>query len=275
MTQTQKIIKYFAIAFAFALIFGIFSCIMFGLSQISTYFNNNDSDMLEDLEEMNINIDNISMIDIDIRYANLIIKTGDTLKAETNNKYITIKQENNKLIINEKKHSLFNNNDKSNLIIYVPQDFIFDGVSIEAGAGKIQIDNLNTKILKFDLGAGKTEINNLVVSTSAEIDGGAGEITISNGNIKNLDLDTGVGKCTLTSELIGKNEIDVGVGELDITLLGSKEDYKIIAEKGIGNIKIDSESIKSEQVYGTGINIIDISGGIGSINIKFKENSKN
>lgn len=269
MTQTQKIIKYFAIAFAFALIFGILSLLMFGLSQISTYFNDNDSDILEELKDMNISGDNVAVLDIDVRYANLIIKTGDTLKAETNNKYITTSKEGNKLIINEKKHSIFNN-DKSDLVVYIPENFTFDGVSIDAGAGKVEIDNLNTKILEFNLGAGKTDINNLIVLSSAEIDGGAGEITISNGSINNLDLDTGVGKCTLISELKGNNNIDVGVGELDITILGKKEDYKVIAEKGIGSIKIDNEKIKSEQVYGTGQNNINISGGIGSIDIKFK-----
>lgn len=270
MTTAQKIIKYAAIAFAFLLIFGILSCIMFGLSQMSNYFNDNDSDILEELKEINISGDDVSVIDIEVKYANLVIKTGDTLKVETNNKYITTNQEKNKIIIQEKKHGWFKRNDKSDLIIYIPEDFIFDGVSIDAGAGKIEIDNLSTKILEFDLGAGKTNINNLVVFNNAEIDGGAGEITISNGSINNLDLDTGVGKCTLISELIGKNEIDVGVGELNVTLLGNKEDYKISAEKGIGSIKLDNENVKSQQIYGNGVNNIDISGGIGSIDIKFR-----
>lgn len=267
MTQTQKIIKYFAIAIAFALIFGILSCIMFGLSQISTYFN--DNDIIEDLKEMNIIEDDISVLDIAISYANLIIKVGDKLSAETNNKYITTSQEGNKVLIKEKKHSWFKN-DKSDLIVYVPENFIFDGVSIDAGAGKVEIDNLSTKILEFDLGAGKTGIKNLIVLNSAEIDGGAGEITISNGSINNLDLDTGVGKCTLISELTGHSEIDVGVGKLDITLLGNKENYRVIAEKGIGNIKLDNVDMKSNQAYGIGQNSIDISGGVGSIDINFK-----
>lgn len=269
MTTTQKIIKYFAIALAFGLIFGILSCIMFGLSQISSYFSDKDSYIQENLKEMNIDNKDVSVLDIDIKYANLVIKTGDALRAETNNKYITTSQKNNKLIIKEKKHNIFKN-DKSELIVYIPEDFILDGVSIDAGAGKIEINDLSTKILEFDLGAGKTDITNLTVLGSAEIDGGAGEINIKNSSINNLDLDTGVGKCTLSSELIGKNEIDVGVGELDITLLRNKADYRIIAEKGIGSIKLDKEDIKSNQYYGTGENTIDISGGVGSINIKYK-----
>lgn len=269
MTSAQKIIKYFAIGFAFCIIFGIVSLLMFGLSEISTYFDKNDTNIMENLKETNINAEDVSILDIDIKYANLIIKTGDELKAETNNKYITINQDGNKIIISDKKRSWFNN-DKSDLIIYIPKTLIFDGVSIETGAGKVEIDSLNTKILEFDLGAGKTSINNLTVLGNAEIDGGAGEFTILNGNINNLDIDTGVGKCTLRSKLIGNNEIDVGVGELNITLLGNKEDYRLIAEKGIGSIKLENENIKSEQIYGTGTNNINVSGGVGSININFE-----
>lgn len=268
MTQAQKIIKYFAIAFAFLLIFGILSCIMFGLSKISDSFEEDDN--LENLKELNIDTSDISILDIDVLYADLTVKIGDELKAETNNEYITTSKEGNKLIIKEKKSSWFNKSESS-LIVYIPEELVFDGVSIDAGAGKIQIDNLNTKMLEFDLGVGKTEINNLVVVGSADIDGGAGEFIISNGSINNLELDTGVGKCTLISELEGKNEIDVGVGELDITILGNKEDYRIVAQKGIGSIKLDNEKIKSDKVYGTGKNSIDISGGIGEINIQFEK----
>lgn len=267
MTTAQKIIKYFAIGLAFAIILGILSCIMFGLSTISNFFGDKES-TIEDLKDIGINSNDVSVLDIDIMYANLIIKKGDTLVAQTNNEHITTTNNGNKLIIKEKKHISFNNN--SDLIVYVPEDLIFDGVSINAGAGKIEVESLTTKILEFDLGAGKTTIDNLVVLGSAEIDGGAGQTTISNSSINNLDLDTGVGKCTLVSELIGKNNIDVGVGKLDITLLGEKEDYRIIAEKGLGSIKLDNEEIKSKKVYGNGVNNIDISGGIGSIDIKFK-----
>lgn len=270
MTQVQKIIKYFAIAFAFALILAILSCIMYAFSLVSNFFFEEESKITETLKDINVSSDDVSVLDIDISYANLIIKSGDTLKAKTNNKYITTSSEGNKLVIKEKKHSWFKKSD-SDLIVYIPQDFIFDGIRIDAGAGKVEIDSLSTKVLEFDIGAGKTIINNLLVLGTAEIDGGAGEFTISNGSINNLDLDTGVGNFTLTSKLIGKNEIDVGVGKLNITLLGSLEEYKITVEKGIGSIKLNDENIKSNMVYGTGINSIDISGGIGSIDINFKK----
>ncbi len=271
MTTAQKVIKYLAIAFAISLIISIFSSIMFGFSIVSDVFTHGkDNNILEDLKDLNISGDDISVLDIDIKYSNLIIKKGDTLKAETNNKYINYEQDGNKIVIKEKRHSWFTRRNKSDLVVYVPYDFSFDGVSIDAGAGKIEIDDIHTKILELDLGAGKATINNLVVENYANIDGGAGEIEILDGSINDLDLDVGVGKFILASKLTGKNTIDAGVGELNITLIGSLDDYELSVEKGIGSAKLDGSNIKSEKIYGNGETRIDIDGGIGSININFR-----
>ena len=270
MTSAQRVIKYLALGFAIFLIFSILSGIMFGISTVSNVFNDSEKDILEDLEDLNIIGDNISVLDIDIKAANLVIKTGDKLKVETNNKYIKYDQVGNKITIKEKRHNWFFRKNKSDLIIYVPENFVFDGVSIDTGAGKIDIDKLSTQILNLDFGAGKATINNLVVEASAEIDGGAGEISILNGSINNLDLDVGVGKFTLNSKLTGNTDIDAGVGELNINILGFIEDYKIRVEKGIGSAKLNNQDLKNEKVYGTGINTIDIDGGVGSINITTK-----
>ena len=74
---------------------------------------------------------------------------------------------------------------------------------------------------------------------------------------------------SLTSKIIGDSEIDAGVGELNLNLIGSLNDYKIKLDKGIGSASINSEKMRSETYYGTGSNLIDIDGGVGSINIDF------
>lgn len=270
MTSAQRVIKYLALGFAIFLIFSILSGIMFGISTVSNVFSDRDSDILEDLKDLNITGDNISVLDIDIKAANLVIKTGDKLKVETNNKYIKYDQDGNRIIIKEKRHNWFFKKNKSDLVVYIPENFVFDGVSINTGAGKIEVEEINTRILNIDFGAGKATINNLVVDEYAKIDGGAGEISILNGNINDLDLDVGVGKFTLNSKLTGNSEIDAGVGELNINLLGLLEDYKIRVEKGIGSAKLNNQDMKNERTYGTGVNSIDIDGGVGSINIKTK-----
>lgn len=268
MSGLQKIIKSLALAFAMFLTFSIISGIMYGFSFLGNILGDDEKSITEKLNNLEINDDTL-LLDVNVSSSNIIIKNGETFKAETNNKYINSKQDKNKLYIKEKKHNWFQNNN-SELIIYVPNDFVFDGVSIETGAGKVNIDTLSTKQLYLNLGAGKVDINNLTVFENTKIDGGAGEININALSMNNLDLDMGVGKLSLTSKLTGNNKIDSGVGAIDLSLIGSLEDYKISLDKGIGKATISGDNMKDDYTYGTGVNKIDIDGGIGSINIDFK-----
>ena len=270
MTTAQKIIKYLAIAFAIFLIISIISTItavVFALSGILGLKQNIEQSMSSEMVVAEIENNDIRTLDIEVDFTNLTIKTGESLKLETNNNNINYKQDNQKLEIKEKtKKSLFNYTEKE-LILYLPEQIEFEKVRIMTGAGKVDIENFNTEKLLFELGAGETKIHKLNVSKECEIDGGAGKITISNGVINNLDLDMGVGEVSLTSNLIGKNAINAGVGNVNINLKGEKESYKIQVDKGIGSIKIDGEEISNSEIFGDGENYIEVNGGIGNIKI--------
>ena len=132
-------------------------------------------------------------------------------------------------------------------------------IALEAGAGKVIIEELKAKKLDFDLGAGKVEIDNLLVLDDAEIDGGAGAIKITNSAINNLELDLGVGKLELTSKLTGYNKIDSGIGETNIDLVGNESDYKIKVEKDkfiIASFVV--KAINKDDVNGAKISFKDV-----------------
>ncbi|MER8322278.1 hypothetical protein ABS243_19065, partial [Acinetobacter baumannii] len=75
------------------------------------------------------------------------------------------------------------------------------------GAGTLNIENMNTRKLSLDLGAGSTLIKD-IYSDNTNINTGAGSFTIVNGNINDLDLDVGVGKTNITSMITGNSTID-------------------------------------------------------------------
>lgn len=272
MIKVQKIIKYCAIAFAIFLVINIVALTAQVIIAISSITTNNNSDKLqinEGLKTANIS-ENIKNMEIDVASSKIvIIEEGTKIKVETDNEHIKVRERNNELTISEEKQNLFNINKESELIIYLPKEFSFNEVSIDSGAGAIEIDYLNAKELELSLGAGKVEIQNLNISTEADIDGGAGEVNIQNSQINNLDLDMGLGKLTLNAILTGNSKIDAGVGELNINLIGSLDDYKIILNKGIGNATLNDEKMSNSTYYGTGSNLIDIDGGIGNININY------
>lgn len=271
MKQTQKIIKYLALGLAIILIINIFSVIIFGIVGITSIFypeiNNNIDLNYDEIRELNIEKTNINNLELDLAYTSLIIKTSDTFKIETNNKYLEARQKNNTLYIEETKRNwiTFKNNSYE-LIIYLPNDIIFNEVDIDAGAGRIDIEKLNTDKVSFSLGAGKTTINNLNVSRRASIEGGLGEIVINSSNINNLEVDNGLGNFEVNAILIGNIEINSGIGKVSVNLLDSINNYKLLIDKGIGSIKVNNEKI-NDNIYGNGFNLIEIDNGIGEIEI--------
>lgn len=271
MIKTQRIIKYCAIAFAIFLIINIFAAITYGVIALANIFDNNDNSintLTGDLQTFKIKND-IKNLDIETKGVNIIINEGNDFKIETDNENIKIKESNNKLLIVEKNNSLIHKTDYTELIIWFPKNYQFNEVSIENGAGKIEINKLDTKNIELDLGAGQVDIKNLNVSRESDINGGAGEINIESSHINNLDLDLGIGKTTLNTEIYGTSEIDCGIGELVVNLVGTEDDYKIKLDKGLGNATINNEKMNSATYYGNGSNQIEINGGIGSISINY------
>lgn len=268
MSSIQKIIKYFAISLAIFLICSILSVIVYALSSLSNVFDN-DSSGKNNFDSLSISSD-IKVLEIDAITSNIVINRGKSLIVETNNKYIECSDDNGKLHLKEKKHNLLSSEDNNELVIYIPDNIIFDNITIDTAVGNITIEELSTRMLSFDLGAGKTFINNLSVFESTEINGGAGEIIINNSSFKNLNMDMGAGKLVLNSKVLGTSEIDVGVGHTILNFIGNKNDYEIKIDKGIGKALIDGSEVLDDNTYGSGINKIHVNGGIGNTDINFK-----
>lgn len=267
MTNFQKTVKYIAMAFAIFLTVSIIGGIlsMFGL--FGGFFGGDA--VTEDIKTYSVSAD-IKSLEIKINAADFTIKQGESFSFESNLKHLTVEDKNGILTIKEtKKYSKTYTG--AVLTLYVPADTVFDRADIITGAGRFTVDQLSARTMKFELGAGEVTIDTLIATTAIDIDGGAGRITISGGALHNLDLDMGVGQLNLTSALIGDSDFDLGIGESNITVIGNKDNYKLDIEKGIGNITIDGTSVSNIKEYGNGNNIIEVSGGIGAINLRFQE----
>ena len=242
MNSLQKVIKYLALAFAIFLSVSIIGGIITGLTGVSYILSGRDN---EDVGEMQVYPieGEISSLSLKLSGAELKIKTADKFSVESNHNYISVKSDNGQLRINETK-KLFSVYPRGvTVILNIPEGFVFDDATVETGAGKVQIASLSADILKLSLGAGEAEIRNLTANSRADIDGGAGELDIDGGLLCNLDLDMGVGELTLKSRIEGQSRLDYGIGETKLTLLGSREDYKIEIDGGIGAINIEFSEV--------------------------------
>lgn len=270
MNTTQKVIKYLALAFAIFLCVSIIGTIMTAVTGVSYILSGSDSDVVGEMQTYPIEGE-ITSLSVRLSGAELQIETADSFSVESNHNYISVKTENGKLYIDETNQSFSAYRECASVILYVPEGFVFDDASIETGAGKVEINSLSADILKLSLGAGKADIKNLTANSRSDIDGGAGELIIDGGYLCNLKLDMGVGALTMKSRIEGQSRLDYGIGETKLTLLGSREDYRIEIDKGIGEARLEGKSMQDDSVYGAGINHLEIDGGIGAIHIEFSE----
>lgn len=275
MTTAQKVIKYLATAFAVFLIITIISAILSGgyalLSALGLIHTNKDI-VTENLKVISKEVKKVTTLKIDLAYTNLDIKTGDDFKVETNNSNITFEENNGSVKIKEENRNwLKNDNISSNLIICIPEDMIaIDETKIQTGAGKINIEKLNTQSLYLELSAGDVYIENVIATGETKIDGGVGKTELKYCEINNLKANLGMGEFTFSGKLTGKSEIDSGVGAINIDLIDNKNNYKIDVSKGLGNVTLDGQKLETDRVYGIGENYLDIDGGIGEIKIDFE-----
>lgn len=271
MTTFQKLIKYCAMAFALFLTISIIGGIISALASLTDIYSSyKDEEYIGEMNVFSVH-EKVTALEIDTNFADLEIVSGEDFKVESNIKELYISSSNGRLKVLEKRKNIKISSKALPVIkITLPENTVFEKAEILTGAGDMFIDRLETATLLFEIGAGKTEINNLTASFKSEIDGGAGEITLSGGVLNNLDLDMGVGEINLTSALTGNCEFDMGVGEANLTLLGSKDDYTLTLDKGIGEVTVDGTSLNDGAIFGSGENIIDIDSGVGEVNVSFQ-----
>ena len=266
MTGWQKGILYAAMALAVALIISIIGGI-FGVLGLVNIFG--DSAVLGETKSYSLSAD-AEELDLTIKAAKLNIKTGSTFALESNLKNLTVNENNNCLEIKEKSRGVFAGSHDAVLTLTIPQNHLFNVVKLSTGAGVVSINGISANDLSVGLGAGKADFSDIKVTAEAEIEGGTGKLTMQNCSFHNFDLDMGVGEVVFSGEITGNSDLECGVGALTATLTGNKEDYTILVDKGIGEIVVDGVSMADDQKTGSGVNRLKISGGIGSVKIKFK-----
>lgn len=267
MTDFQKIVKYIAMGFAALLAVSIIGGIIHAVGIFGGFVVNDAT--TEDMRTYSVSSP-ISSLYVDINAADITVKEGTAFSVESNLKYLTVEEKNGLLSIKEQK-KLFQEYNHSVLVLTLPAGTVFENAELKTGAGRLIADSLSAKTLDCDFGAGEIQIAHLSASSKADIDGGAGKITISGGSIHGLDFDMGVGQLNFTALLTGQCELDLGVGESNITLLGSKADYALDIEKGLGNITVDGNNVTDFGSSGNGQNKVELNGGIGAINVTFRE----
>ena len=229
----------------------------------------NENVVLDDSQTYEITSE-IHSLDIQINAADFKIVSVDDFSVESNLKYLSVSEKDGVLkIVDEAKSN--SNYTNAILTLYVPNGIVFHDVDIETGEAKMTVDTLSASSVELKLGAGDVRFESLNASANVDIEGGAGQITIVSGTLNDLTLEMGMGELDLNVALLGNSDLKFGVGESNLTLIGSKDDYKVDVEKGLGSISVDGKNVSDFGSSGNGQRHIHIEGGIGAVHIVFQE----
>lgn len=221
----------------------------------------------------------IKKIDISLNYGEIFFTTGETFSAVCENmpeEDFEIKENGASLSIHDKRKGnirLFGKKQEYTPVIRieVPEQHIFENISLATGASEIHAESLTAHTLSLKMGAGEFHVKECNVSDHATIESGAGEVHVGTGNIHNLNISSGAGEIHIQAALTGDSHITAGVGEIHLQLLGNPDDYSATISKGLGRICVSGFSSGNGMTYGSGPNHIKVSGGVGEICVNFPE----
>lgn len=210
----------------------------------------------------------IHSLDISVHAADFTISYSDTFYIESDLKNLSISESNGILTVVDK--TKFHINATPRLRLFIPNNSVFQNVNITTGAGALTVTSLSAIFMNIKLGAGPAQFMNLNAQATAFIKGGAGVITINSGIFNNLTLHLGVGNLNMASTLLGTNNLKLGIGATNLTLIGRRDNYILDVKKGIGAINIIDNNVPvsvNPPIVPSYVNII---GSIGSANITFQ-----
>lgn len=193
----------------------------------------------------------IASLDIDIGMGSFVLSDGDEFAIST----YGIRKENFSYEITDGclylkyspqislisfNFSEFDNN--SSIFLTVPKKD-FDKITVNMTAGDVSVMNVNAQKLTAKSSAGSMLIDG-VCAESASFKMTAGDCTVSNSTVKNSSISMTAGDMYFGDcKLYGDNNIKMTAGELQMSLIGDRADYRINVDKALGNVYIDGADV--------------------------------
>ena len=194
-------------------------------------------------------------LDIELKYDELILEEGDSFCVrvyDDSEKNVTVKESSDTLKVRSTKKL----SKTRKVCISYPEDVKLQELEIEMGAGTVYLNrDIETEKLSVEMGAGEFDSKNPVTAKEADLEIGTGSMTFADLSAKKIS-----GEC--------------GLGELDLTMTGTQEDYNYDLECGVGNLDVGSDSYsglgREKSISNTGADRkLDLECGMGNVSVDF------
>ena len=235
---------------------------------------------------------NIDASDLIIKYEN----TNDFIITVENEKEHQCKIDGDTLKVETVGHREgIIRNLRAKVIMVFPENYKFNDVKINFGAGEMTAGYLKAKELFVEVGAGSVEVNTLSVDGDARLTVGAGNMEVENINAKNSDFKIEAGNMEVNGietenvdilceagRFKGKNvklssnaTVECGAGSVSMDMMHQEQDFNYDLECSVGSISIGNEKYgglgMEQKIENNSDKEFDIECSVGAVEIEFEE----
>lgn len=157
------------------------------------------------------------------------------------------------------------------ITLTVPKDAALQKLDIESSLGNVDIKNLVCDEVEVASALGNLTLQN-ISTQKISIDGALGDITMQNSVVNGkLEISEAMGDADIQGIFQGNVEIDGGMDNIHLTVQDAGvNDYNLNLQRGLGELKIDGETLTKDLERNNGKNRkIEIKGGLGNITVDF------
>ncbi len=158
------------------------------------------------------------------------------------------------------------------ITLYLPEDYRFEEVAINLGAGEMTFKNLYAAQADVEVGAGEIILKDPQVD-ELEIGVGAGRIELKNMEVMELDVNVGMGEFLAEGAIGGSAWVECSMGNIEMTIEGRREDFNYQVNGSMGNIDLGSDSYAGfsqiKQIDNDAEKEMEVQCSMGNITIEF------
>lgn len=156
--------------------------------------------------------------------------------------------------------------------LYVPAGYHYREVDIDLGAGVLEFEGLDADKVSLGVGAGQIIAGGLKAE-SLEVEIGMGQIELKDMKVKELEAEVGMGALLAEGTVDGDVDASCSMGNVDMKLTGSQQDFNYELDGAMGNIDLGAESYSglgiSKKIDNGAPKSMEIECAAGNISIKF------
>lgn len=129
---------------------------------------------------------------------------------------------------------------KSTVVLYLPEEYFFDRVDIEIGAGQVEMKRLQGREVSLEAGAGRILLED-AEAEELKIEVGAGSVELMDMTVGQLSVEVGMGEFVGRGAINGDADVTCSMGNVEVEVRGEKRDFNYQLEGAMGSIDLDGE----------------------------------